>query len=412
MKAWNYSPAVAFSLCLQVWLGVSVNGAYAQNDSIQELRVNRSNILIARNETVPVFDSFEKQKEETARQIEESEPADFVESKIPATGQVITDRKKISAVSDSSAIENQDPASCRKIAPRKRDGIPTIALALGGGGARGAAHIGVLRVLEKEGFVVDTIVGNSMGAIVGGLYSSGMSLDDITTHFTDKSLSKAYMPGGFARKIALLPLTHLVHPFRPKHYAGLWSGEKLTHYLETLLPRPDMKVSETILPFSSVATNLLDGKAYRITDGPLVTAIQASCAISPIIQPVALDDKLFIDGGIRANLPASAARQTGAGLVIAVLVDEPLQELPARRFTKVKNIASRMSDIVLAVADERQLQFADVVINPDVSKIPVFATSSEQVLAAIDAGESAARKALPYLRRKLEAMSTTASLSK
>ncbi|MDR3612843.1 MAG: patatin-like phospholipase family protein [Candidatus Obscuribacterales bacterium] len=401
----NYSPVLAFSLCLQIGIGLSVDAAFAENATVPKA-------LIARSETVPILDSFEKQKEETARQIEESADEDVLESKIPPTGQVFTERKKITAVSDSSAIENQDPATLKKISARKTDGTPTIAIALGGGGARGAAHIGVLRVLAKEGFVVDTIVGNSMGAIVGGLYSAGLSLDEITTHFCDKSLSKAYMPGGFTRKIASLPLSSLLHPFRPKHYAGLWSGEKLNKYIESLLPRPDMKVSDTKLPFSSVATNLLDGKAYRITDGSLATAIRASCSISPIIQPVAMDGKLFMDGGIRANLPASAARQTGAGFVIAVLVDEPLQELPPKKFTKVKNIAARMSDIVLAVADERQLQYADIVINPDVSKIPVFANSPEQVRAAINAGELAARKALPQLRRKMAVVSKFASLSK
>jgi predicted acylesterase/phospholipase RssA len=412
VRAMNYSLVPAFSLCLQVVLGLSVNGAYAESDSSSKAgaRATVPKALIARSETVPILDSYEMQKEDTARQMSVAE--DVIESKIPSTGQVFSERKKINAVSDSSTIENQDLATLKKISSRKADGSPTIAIALGGGGARGAAHIGVLRVLAKEGFVVDTIVGNSMGAIVGGLYSAGLSLDDITTHFSDKSLSKAYMPGGFARKIASLPLSPLLHPFRPKHYAGLWSGEKLTKYLESLLPRPDMKVSDTKLPFSCVATNLLDGKAYRITDGSLATAIKASCAISPIIQPVAMDDKLFMDGGIRANLPASAARQTGAGIVIAVLVDEPLQELPAKKFTKVKNIAARMSDIVLAVADERQLQYADVVINPDVSKISLFANSPEQVLAAINAGELAARKALPHLRRKMAMMSTTANLSK
>jgi NTE family protein len=405
VKAIKYSPVLAFSLCLQIGLGLSVDAAYAESPTVPKA-------FIARSQTVPILDSFEKQKEETARQIEESADEDVVESKIPATGQVFTERKKITAVSDSSVIENQDPATLKKISARKTDGTPTIAIALGGGGARGAAHIGVLRVLAQEGFVVDTIVGNSMGAIVGGLYSAGLSLDEITMHFSDKSLSKAYMPGGFARKIALLPLSSLLHPFKPKHFAGLWSGEKLNKYIESLLPRPDMKVSDTKLPFSSVATNLLDGKAYRITDGSLATAIRASCSISPIIQPVAMDDKLFMDGGIRANLPASAARQTGAGFVIAVLVDEPLQELPPKKFTKVKNIASRMSDIVLAVADERQLQYADVVINPDVSKIPVFANSPEQVRAAISAGELAARKALPQLRRKMAVVSKFANLSK
>jgi len=164
-----------------------------------------------------------------------------------------------------------------------------------------------------------------------------------------------------------------------------------------------MDISETKIPFSSVATNLIDGKAYRITKGRLATAIKASAAITPIIQPVAIGNKLFVDGGVRANLPASAARDTGAGLVIAVLVDEPMQVLPAKQFTHLKNVVARMSDIVLSIADERQLQFADLVINPDVTSIPVLSNDPADVQKAVHAGELAARKALPELRRRMKA---------
>jgi NTE family protein len=258
-----------------------------------------------------------------------------------------------------------------------------------------------LKVFEEEGVLLDQIVGNSMGAIVGGLYCAGVPLADISTDLENRSLRKAYMPGGLTRKIALVPFSKVLHPLRPKHYAGLWSGEKLTRYLDGILPRPNMDLSDTKIPFSAVATNLIDGKAYRITKGRLSTAIKASAAISPLIQPVAMKDKLFIDGGVRANLPASAARGTGAGFVIAVLVDEPLQKVPPKRFMHMKNIASRMSDIVLAVADERQLQFVDLVINPDVSSISVFSKDPNDVKRAVHAGELAARKAMPELRRRL-----------
>lgn len=116
---------------------------------------------------------------------------------------------------------------------------------------------------------------------------------------------------------------------------------------------------------------------------------------------MALDGKVLIDGGVRANLPASAAKDTGAGLVIAVLVDEPMQLLPAKQFLHLKNIAARMSDIVLAIAVERQLQFADVVINPNVSGIPILSDDPIDVQKAIKSGELAARKAIPELRRRL-----------
>jgi NTE family protein len=353
-------------------------------------------------ESEVVSDSFEKEKEQSKSQIEQSAPEDDVKSLLPPSGQVMSPKQKQEAGKEATQIINDTRGSSKKISSKNPDGTPTIALALGGGGARGAAHIGVLKVFEEEGIHVNQIVGNSMGAIVGGLYSAGLSLDDIKGRLEDLSLRKAYMPGGIAKKLVSLPLSGLLHPFRPKHYAGLWSGEKLTRYFDQILPRPNMDISETKIPFSSVATNLLDGKAYRITKGRLATAIKASAAITPIIQPVAIGNKLFVDGGVRANLPASAARDTGAGLVIAVLVDEPMQVLPAKQFTHLKNVVSRMSDIVLSIADERQLQFADLVINPDVTSIPVLSNDPADVQKAVHAGELAARKAIPELRRRMK----------
>jgi NTE family protein len=146
----------------------------------------------------------------------------------------------------------------------------------------------------------------------------------------------------------------------------------------------------------------LDGQAYRISEGPLATAIRASSSISPIIKPILIDDKLYCDGGIRANLPASAARETGADIVIAVLVDEPLQRLPAKRFKHLAGIASRLTDIILAVSDERQLQFSDIVINPDVSGVAILSKNGQDIGKAELAGEIATRKALPVILKKIE----------
>ncbi len=348
-----------------------------------------------------VADSIDKELIETKKQLDESEPENTTTNSLAPSGRVITGDQKTKLNNESTEITIQNPKEVGKLPKKRSDGSSTIALALGGGGARGAAHLGVLKVLNEEGITIDQIVGNSMGAVVGGLYAAGVPLDEIRSHLEDLSLRKAYMPGGVTKKIASLPFAPLMNTFRPKHYAGLWSGKKLTNYLENILPQPNMDVSDTKIPFSPVATNLLDGKAYRITHGRLSTAIKASAAISPLIQPVAMNDKLFCDGGVRANLPARAARDTGAGLVIAVLVDEPLQPVPAKNFTRMKNIASRISDIVLSITDERQLQYADVIINPNVSSIDVLSKDPADVQRAITAGELAARKALPELRRRL-----------
>lgn len=279
---------------------------------------------------------------------------------------------------------------------------PTIALALGGGGARGGAHLGVLKVLRDNNIPIDYIVGNSMGAIIGGFYAAGVPLEDIRHMIQDGSMRKAYTPMPLAPKVVLAGFQKL-SPIKGKNpYAGLFSGKSFRKYLSRHLPRPDMQVQDTKIPFSAVATNLVDGQAYRISDGPLAIAMQASSAISPLLKPVPIDDKIYVDGGVRANLPASAARDTGADIVIAVLVDEPMQKIPARKFKSYKGVASRMADIVLAIADERQLQFADIVINPDVTTIPVLTKKTFYAEKAELSGELAARKALPVILQDLK----------
>jgi predicted acylesterase/phospholipase RssA len=274
----------------------------------------------------------------------------------------------------------------------------TMALALGGGGARGAAHIGVLRVLEQEHIPIDYIVGNSMGAIVGGSYAAGISTDKLESLGLEGKMRKAYLPG-IATRVISAPISKVLSLFR-KDYAGLWSGKKFQNFLLTYLPQ-NARVENTKIPFSAVATNLKDGEAYRISEGDLATAIRASSSISPFLKPVKIDDRVYVDGGMRANLPASAAKDTGADVIVAVLVDEPLHTLPDKTFYHYKGIANRLADVVLAVTDEHQLQFADIIINPDVSGIPMLSDKPEDVEKAIKAGEAAARKALPTLRAKL-----------
>lgn len=336
------------------------------------------------------------------RQIEDSIETDTPDVLDPTgTGKVIvTTKQKMDASRESTNIGRDNPADDGQVPTEAEVRRPTVALALGGGGARGAAHIGVLRVLKDAGVPIDYIVGNSMGSIVGGLYAAGVSLDDIEKIMYDGSLRKGYMPGMIPPKILISPLEKVMHPFK-KHYAGLWTGKKFGKFLEKQLPEGMENVEDTLIPFSAVATNLIDGKAYRISDGKLSTAIRASSTIPPLLQPVAIGDKVYVDGGVRANMPASAARDTGADIVIAILVDEPLRSLPAKRFQKLSGIIGRLGDVMLAVADARQLPFADVIINPDVSGLPVINGDADDARKAIRSGEVATRKALPEILKRL-----------
>ncbi len=319
------------------------------------------------------------------------------------SGQVLsTPNQRAEKAAEAVEIHEHEPGASSTLPPSTEFRRPTVALALGGGGARGGAHLGVLKVLKDNNIPIDYIVGNSMGAIIGGFYAAGVPIDDIRKMMQNGTMRKAYTPIPLAPKVLLAGLGKL-SPFKGKNpYAGLYSGKSFRKFLAKNLPRPDMQFSETKIPFSAVATNLIDGQAYRISDGPLAIAMAASSAISPLIKPVPIDDKIYIDGGVRANLPASAARDTGADIVIAVLVDEPMQKIPARKFRSYKGVASRMADIVLAVADERQLQFADVVINPDVTTIPVLTKKSFYAEKAELSGELAAKKALPAILADLK----------
>ena len=282
-----------------------------------------------------------------------------------------------------------------RVVPKHRK---TMALALGGGGMRGAAHAGVLKVLQNEGIPIDYIVGNSMGAIVGGLYAAGVPIDRLCDEQGIRAFRNSYVPT-LGAKLLKLPLM-VLSPFRTGP-VGIMSGEKYQKFLQKQIPAGKEKIEALNIPYSAVATNLLDGQAYRLSEGDLSLAMRASSALAPIIRPVKVGDKLCVDGGVRANLPASAARDTGADVVIAVVVDDKLKEVPEKSMWHYRNLAERMTNIVLAVTDEHQMQFADIVIAPEVSNISILSKNKDDILRAMNAGEIAARKALPLIREKL-----------
>lgn len=398
---------LAFNSALMICLTASTMSVAQDYSSQTEMVSSRSKDTHVIDE-IPIFDitteeAPTKSVEKAAqRQIEDSIHTNKNEELGPndANNVIVKTKQKMDASRESTNIGRDNPDDACQVPICTELHRPTVAMALGGGGARGAAHIGVLRVLKEAGIPIDYIVGNSMGSIVGGLYAAGVSLDNIEKILLDGSLRKAYMPGMILPKLLISPFTKLLHPIK-KHYAGLWTGKKFGQFLEKQLPHGIENVEDTPIPFSAVATNLIDGKAYRISDGKLSTAIRASSTIPTLLQPVAIGDKVYVDGGIRANLPASAARDTGADIVIAILVDEPLRKLPAARFQHLSGIAGRLGDVMLAVADARQLPFADIIINPDVSGLPVIRSNADDVRKAILAGEVATRKALPEIHKRL-----------
>lgn len=275
---------------------------------------------------------------------------------------------------------------------------PTIALALGGGGMRGIAHIGVLRVLERENIPVDCIAGSSIGALVGGMYAAGLSPDQIEEIFRDNHLKKIV---GVNRLGWAAIKKSMQRVILRKHYSGLIGDKKFSRFMKKYMPEDKTIIEDLNIPFCVVVTNLRDGKAYRLTTGDITQAIFASMAMAPLLKPVKVNGDVFVDGGVSANVPTIAAKQFNPSLVLAVSVDEHLRDVPEEEFGRVSTIVNRVASIVLSRTDAYHLEKADVQITPDVSGIAILSDDPEDFDRAIEAGEAAAEKALPKIRQAL-----------
>lgn len=274
-----------------------------------------------------------------------------------------------------------------------------IALALGGGGAaRGAAHIGVLRVLEQEKIPVDYIVGTSMGAIIGGTYACGVPLDKITKMMHDKSLLRAYDTVPIPVRVALEPFFALIHLFGSNPYDGLYRGNKFANFINKFVGVEGNSLANAKIPFWAICVDLISGKVVTIKSGNIGRAIQASSAIPFLRRPVPIENALLVDGGVLANVPSLEARQTGADLVIAVDVDEPIIKIDGDMFRKAGSVPNRTLSLLLDAMDSERTKAADLTLRPDVSGICLLSTNVKEADRAIKAGEEIARRSLPRIR--------------
>lgn len=292
------------------------------------------------------------------------------------------------------AVENH----CSEVSTKRR---PKIGLALGGGGMRGAAHVGVLKVLEREGIPIDYIAGTSMGSVVGGLYASGVPLCDLEEKFIRGRLMKHFMTVPVSVRLAIAPLFFSTKFVGGHSYDGLYRGNIFRKYMNKSVIQDDKSVETFKTPFCAIAMNLIDGKPYALSKGNLGRILQASCALPILRRPVRIDDKLFVDGGVLVNLPTEQVRAMGADIVIAVDVDEKLETVPMREFEKLGSVAHRVITLHLSKIDEELVKQANVVIMPSVNGISMVSTHRKDAKTAIAAGEDACSKMLPDIRKLL-----------
>jgi len=282
-----------------------------------------------------------------------------------------------------------------------------VGLALGGGGARGLAHIGVLRVLEREKIPIDLIVGTSIGALVGGAYASGISPDELQekvgAYLKSPDFRSSAMKGfgeahakeekGLAQKIQA-HLRNYFYLIQAMFKPGILSNDDFQTTIDYFIP--DIQIEETRIPFRAVATDLVSGKQIIFSHGPLRQAVMASCAVPGAIAPLKEGEKLLSDGGITGLVPSSVARQEGADVVISVAVD---CNLSSEELRNVVDVYYRVSEIMGARLKQYELAAADVVILPEVGDL--HWSDFSQAMHLIDEGEKATREKLEDIRRVL-----------
>ncbi len=284
---------------------------------------------------------------------------------------------------------------------------PRIGLALGGGGARGLAHIGVLKVLEAHGIKIDVIAGTSIGALVGATYALAPQASLVEEKAEAFLQSRSYQESGldlftkkkaaenFFGQVATFVKERLVinlAPSRPSLVGG-WRIAKVAEFMLGGKTFADLK-----LPFACVATDLDTGEEAVYKTGSLPLAVQASMSIPGFLPPVHYHGRRLVDGAVCAPVPMQACRSLGADLILAVDVSQSLNGVAETE--NVIDIIFRANTITNSVLTNVLMQSADVVIRPNVGH--VHWAEFRALRALVTEGERAAQNAMPDIQRALE----------
>ncbi len=278
---------------------------------------------------------------------------------------------------------------------------PRIGLVLGGGGAKGAAHVGVLDVLDELRIPVDCIVGTSMGALVGGTYASGMSADELDAAIRSISWREAIAQNGLRgqlpmrRKLASNNYSNSlefgVRDGRLIAPSGFINTQNVDLTIQYLVGRSRgvTDFDKLPIPFRAVATDMQSGEMVVLDRGDLALAMRASMAVPGVFSPVSINGRILGDGGLTRNVPVDIARQTCADVVIAVAVPNP--EPTVEELQRPLTMMSRTLDVLVGANERQQLDTlgpADVKIVIDMGDIG--SASFDRVADAIPKGRSAA----------------------
>ncbi len=276
---------------------------------------------------------------------------------------------------------------------------PVVGVALGGGGARGLPHLGVLRVLEREGIHVDVVAGTSMGALIGGAYAAGYAAEDMCV--------EAIKLGSLKRLVT---------------FVDWWpslsgqSGRQVMDYLQTYIGL-NRSFSQLARPLAVTAVDLNSGQGMVIKEGYVLESLRASMSVPGVFKPVKIRQKRLIDGGVLNNVPADVARQMGADVVIAVdvmpLIGADMHEKTAKEMSdggaglfSTPLVGDLWETLVVVMAQNTARTLAEaqpeVIIRPDIPDSVSLFLGFHRVEELIAIGEEATTAVLPQIREAVE----------
>lgn len=326
---------------------------------------------------------------------------------------------------------NQDTIRLKLFSPDKSDSnyynlrfkkfsAKKIALVLSGGGARGIAQIGILKILEKKNIKPDLIVGTSIGSVLGGLYSSGYNIDEIKKMLNEfnweraLSLSNSYQRASLFleqkkiqdRSLLTIPLDGVKPDLLPSSFSnGQYLSEKINSYFLNARFHPEHDFYDLKIPFISVATDLNSGKRIALKKGNLSESVRASFTFPLLYSPVKIKGRDLVDGGLTANIPVQVAKNEGADFIIAVNSTSPLKNL--KELNDPINTADQILSITMSQLNDLQIKDAGIVLRPDIGKHS--ANNFKNFDYLIKKGEEIAELKARDIMSKIDSMYSTES---
>jgi NTE family protein len=256
--------------------------------------------------------------------------------------------------------------------------MPRIALVLGGGAARGFAHVGVVRVLEQEKIPVDLVVGTSVGSLIGAIYAADRNSFEL--EWTAFKLEKEDLfDYGVMNVVTGMSFA---------------AGDRLEKWLTEKIPVKN--IEDMKIPFSAVAADLNWGTRVVLDRGSVARAVRASSAIPGVFPPVQHVGKILVDGGVVDNIPIAVAREKGADLVVAVDISENLGNTDIRN---VMDVVLQATNIMFALNVEHSKRGADVLVTPKIGDVTMLDFSQKK--RCMQAGIDAAHAAIPQIRKAI-----------